>query len=85
MARPRLGLRQSCGNLGPNRGITRQRLHPSPIASSQSCHLEGVWGTQPSSTLGAWGAAPQAEEVGFNQSRVQSQDLCVQGSPGEGS
>ncbi|MDX2230702.1 MAG: hypothetical protein NW220_13755, partial [Leptolyngbyaceae cyanobacterium bins.349] len=30
---------------------------------------------------GGWGAAPQAEEVGFDQSRVRSQDLCVQSSP----
>ncbi|MDX2232319.1 MAG: hypothetical protein NW220_21980 [Leptolyngbyaceae cyanobacterium bins.349] len=57
---------------------------PAPLHCPSRALWRGCGGRSRPPRWGVWGAAPQAEEVGFDQSRVQSQDLCVQGSPGEG-
>ncbi|MDX2232395.1 MAG: hypothetical protein NW220_22385, partial [Leptolyngbyaceae cyanobacterium bins.349] len=63
--------------------------HPTTAPSQPHCIVPVVpsgGGVGDAAVLhvgGFGGAAPQAEEVGFDQSRVRSQDLCVQGSPQE--
>ncbi|MDX2228924.1 MAG: hypothetical protein NW220_04775 [Leptolyngbyaceae cyanobacterium bins.349] len=65
----------------------RSGHHPTTAPSQHHCIAlvvpsgGGVGDAAVPHVRGVWGAAPQAEEVGFDQSRVQSQDLCVQGSP----
>ncbi|MDX2229069.1 MAG: hypothetical protein NW220_05505 [Leptolyngbyaceae cyanobacterium bins.349] len=63
MARTGLGLGQSCGNLGCDRGITQQRLHPSTIALPRSCPLEGVWGDAAVLHSGGFGGLPPKERI----------------------